>query len=428
MGGRIIIDLTDIWLHLARNQRVTGIQRVVLKIAKHLHTQDRIQVLLGYYDPRFGIYSHFVVKADLDNLAALRAATQARYVSPYRPYKFTGRPVARFFQYLRKRALPALRRLVYSRAAKPAPLDFEEGDIVLSLGCGWSAPDMFRLMEPLARTGAVTPIVLIHDMTPLLGDSWRTDRRKTNFFHLWLSDISRYAGNFLAYSESTRLDLDAYLAEFGAGNHRIEKVTLAHEFQIGDPEPVSDKITSLARQEYVLAVISHALDNKNLKGLLEAWSRLCTDCGHAAIPCLMIAGGIEHANLPGAVVDHLGDRLAIVSRPNDSELALLYESALFTVLPSTYEGWGLPIGESLWHGKFCITSNVASMPEVGGPFCDYFDPHDVDNMVEVLKKPILDRDYLREREAAIDRSALITWDQSAEILLEAVMRIAGDRN
>lgn len=425
---RIIVDLTDTWLFLAKNERVTGIHRVSLKIVKRLIEQTDGRILLGYYDPRFNMYAHFDAEADFDDLHALRAATQAQYVEPLWPHKLTRSRLVGLSRLARTKTLPTLRRLVSSRSAKPERLKFQDGDIVLSLGCGWNAAEMFRLVEPLARSGAVTPVVMVHDLNPQLFNCRRASNRSQSILQLWLSYTSRYVRNYIVYSESTRRDLDAYLTEYNAIDYRIEKTSLAHEFQIGDPGPVSDRIASLTRQEYVLAVISTGyLDSKNLIALLEAWSRLCANNGHAAAPRLVIAGGIKHADLPSTIAEHLSDRLDLALQPNDSELSLLYQRALFTVLPSKFEGWGLPIGESLWHGKFCVTSNVSSMPEVGGPFCDYFDPHNVDNMVEVLQRPILDRAYLREREEAIDRSALITWDRSAGLLMDAVMRIAANK-
>jgi len=56
----------------------------------------------------------------------------------------------------------------------------------------------------------------------------------------------------------------------------------------------------------------------------------------------------------------------LVENPSDEELAYLYKNSLFTVFPSYYEGWGLPIGESLWFGKPVVASNTSSMREVGG--------------------------------------------------------------
>ncbi len=60
----------------------------------------------------------------------------------------------------------------------------------------------------------------------------------------------------------------------------------------------------------------------------------------------------------------------------DKELPLLYSSAKVLLYPSLYEGFGLPILEAMACGTPVITSNVSSMPEVGGEAALYVDPED----------------------------------------------------
>jgi glycosyltransferase involved in cell wall biosynthesis len=50
------------------------------------------------------------------------------------------------------------------------------------------------------------------------------------------------------------------------------------------------------------------------------------------------------------------------------------------VYPSLYEGFGLPILEALRCGKPVITSNLSSMPEVGGDACIFIDPTNVEEI------------------------------------------------
>jgi glycosyltransferase involved in cell wall biosynthesis len=86
---------------------------------------------------------------------------------------------------------------------------------------------------------------------------------------------------------------------------------------------------------------------------------------------------------------------------SDAELQQAYRSCLFTVFPSLSEGWGLPIAESLAHGKFCVASDRTSIPEVGGDLIDYFDPSDDDDAVAKIERPLLDPGYLTAREARV---------------------------
>ena len=68
----------------------------------------------------------------------------------------------------------------------------------------------------------------------------------------------------------------------------------------------------------------------------------------------------------------------------DEELAWLYRHCEFTVYPSFYEGWGLPIGESLAYGVPCVASRTSSMPEVAGELIPYFSPSSADECLEAI--------------------------------------------
>jgi hypothetical protein len=74
---------------------------------------------------------------------------------------------------------------------------------------------------------------------------------------------------------------------------------------------------------------------------------------------------------------------------------------LFTVYSSLYEGWGLPVAESLALGKSCIASDASSLPEVGGDFPEYIDPTDVSAWADRLSFYIDNPDAVREREEKI---------------------------
>jgi glycosyltransferase involved in cell wall biosynthesis len=115
----------------------------------------------------------------------------------------------------------------------------------------------------------------------------------------------------------------------------------------------------------------------------------------------------------------LNGYIRVCKRPDDAELAFLYQNCLFTVYPSYYEGWGLPIGESLWFRKLVVTSETSSMPEVGGSLVDYVNPYSIQSVLNGVKRA-LDPDYVRERTAAIKPSALRTWKDVSEDLWDQV--------
>jgi glycosyltransferase involved in cell wall biosynthesis len=127
--------------------------------------------------------------------------------------------------------------------------------------------------------------------------------------------------------------------------------------------------------------------------------------GPDAVPSLIFAGQIGWlvddllADLMAS--DYLGGKIVLMPGLSDAELRQAYHSSLFTVFPSLCEGWGLPIAESLMHGKFCVASNRTSIPEVGGDLVDYFDPANEDDVLAKIERLLLDPGYLKAREARL---------------------------
>ena len=177
-----------------------------------------------------------------------------------------------------------------------------------------------------------------------------------------------------------------------------------------DPKLMPDSVPPLPRvvpnRPFVLCVST--LDvRKNQICLYQIWRRMAEEMGEGC-PELVLVGlwhqhvadllyQIRHDPLVNRLITHLRD-------VHDAELAWYYRNCLLTVYPSVYEGWGLPVGESLAHGKYCIASNAASLPEVGGSLVDYFDPLDFMECYRKVRRAIADPAYVRQKEELIRRT------------------------
>ena len=117
--------------------------------------------------------------------------------------------------------------------------------------------------------------------------------------------------------------------------------------------------------------------------------------------------------------------IRILDDAGDDELAWLYAHCCWTLYPSFYEGWGLPLSESLMHGKLCLASNAASLPEAGQGLARHLDPHDIDawhrEIVTLLAAP----EQLAAIEARIRRERrIVDWRQSGAALAAAIEGLA----
>ena len=83
----------------------------------------------------------------------------------------------------------------------------------------------------------------------------------------------------------------------------------------------------------------------------------------------------------------------------DAELDSLYGSAIALIFPSLAEGFGLPILEAMQVGCAVATSNVSSMPEIGGDCALYFDPNSEHSISEAMQALLSDSASLEKLRA-----------------------------
>ena len=82
------------------------------------------------------------------------------------------------------------------------------------------------------------------------------------------------------------------------------------------------------------------------------------------------------------------NRIVFLNNVNNDELKVFYSQSIALVYPSLYEGFGIPILEAMASGTLVITSNVSSIPEVGGEYAFYVNPYEEDTIIEKIKEVI----------------------------------------
>ena len=110
---------------------------------------------------------------------------------------------------------------------------------------------------------------------------------------------------------------------------------------------------------------------------------------------------------------------------DDATVASLYAGCLAVVLPSIYEGFGLPLVEGLSYGKPLITSDRGSMPEIAGDAAVYVDPLDPSTIRDAIESVARDQDLAgRLASAAMARRGQFCWDLAAAQTGELIERAA----
>ncbi len=307
------------------------------------------------------------------------------------------------------------------------------GDVLAVLGSPWFELDYAELAAHARGRLGLRLAVLLHDVIPVRRPEW-VDRGTARVYRDWYTAVLPLADVVFANSQATADDLSSWCARDNVFLRRpVRPVPIGTGFgavadQLGDQAgPLPAALDGrLDGRPYVLFV-STVEARKNHLLLFRVWRRLLEEMGPERVPDLVFAGkvGWMVSDLMGQIENsrNLGGRLHVVEGLDDRELRAVYAGCLFTVFPSFYEGWGLPVSESLAMGKPCVASNATALPEAGGRLARYFDPFDVNDAARVIRQTLEDRPGLAAWQDEVRRSFRpITWHQTACAILDTLDR------
>ncbi len=270
---------------------------------------------------------------------------------------------------LREVAAPQAQRTPGVENSKPA--QFQPGDVLASAGLDWDHKEGVHLYQLKLALG-LKVILFCYDLIPVLLPHLCVGE-VAGIFARYFVDVAWCADEVMCISRCSQRDFLALVRETGAPEPKTSIIRLGANLPARKDDSTIDE---LVRGKYLLFV-STIERRKNHEVLYRAITQL-VEQGRTDLPLIVFVG------MQGwGVSDFLNDlrldprargRFLILNHVTDTQLSLLYSHAEFTLYPSLYEGWGLPLAESLAHGKFCLASNSSSLPEVGGSLVEYIDP------------------------------------------------------
>jgi glycosyltransferase involved in cell wall biosynthesis len=404
----LLIDVSDLVFYIGHHANLTGIQRV------------QASLILGL----FRAASNTTIRC----LSWDRA--NARFLQLDTTF---------FLRLLGDITRPAQQRVVQFdlNAARngilPAAQPFRQvpdgaGEIMfLLLGAAWVNSDYFFEISKIKRQLSAKFICVIHDLIPIYARE-TCDQGTAEVFRIFLEQAYRLTDLFICVSENTRKDLERFADSEGFPAPDACVITHATEFR--DAEDIvefrstaTSSRDSTLPEQFVLFV-STIEGRKNHRLAFTVWRRLLATYGDQT-PVLICVGrfGWRAEDFIRDVVatNHLSGKISIRSDVSDEELNELYDRCLFTIYPSLYEGWGLPISESLGKGKLCVCSNTSSMPEAGQDFAIYINPTDPHAAYETIRGLIEDRPRLADFNLRIrERFTGKSWTQAAQEYLDVL--------
>lgn len=242
---------------------------------------------------------------------------------------------------------------------------------------------------PLALPAEVRRVVTMHDLIV---------RRYPDYFN-WADRLihrlkqqhaCRTADIVVAISEQTKRDLMEMM--------HIPEEKIRVVYQSCDPifwdwcrneTHPSPTLPSPLPTRYILCV-GTLEERKNQLAVIAAMERLPKEVG-------LVLVGRPRGAYGRKVASCAGGRVQLLSGVDFRDFPALYAGAVASVYMSRFEGFGIPILESLCCDTPVVTSNISSMPEAGGDAALYADPDDVETIAAHLLRLLEDETFRQER-------------------------------
>ena len=307
---------------------------------------------------------------------------------------------------------PIWRRAVAELAAtveRSPPLAFARGAFLINLGTSWWLRNYFLNVRLAKARYGIRYVPYVHDCIPIMAPE-HCVANLTRDFAAWVVGAFQHADHMIANSAATAADLRRVALELGHAPPEPAIVRLDAQYGYaaeGATPAHSNRVlrrNDLAPGGYVLFV-STIESRKNHLLAFSAWLRLIKAHGAPRVPKLVCVGNRGWLNdaiyAKLAASRALRDKVLMLSAVPDAELYQLYRNCLFTLFPSSHEGWGLPVTESLCCGKVPLVADCSSLPEAGGDLAEYFDVGSETELLRKLERLIFDAAYRQAREATI---------------------------
>ena len=213
----------------------------------------------------------------------------------------------------------------------------------------------------------------------------------------------------LTISESTKRDIIEFY-NIPAEKIVVTYLTCHEQFwqasQSSDTFEVSEPLIAAFPKNYLLYV-GAVNERKNLLGIVKAIRQIPTT---RRLPLVILGDGRAYRRkVEDYIQQHQLEQWIIFKKIPFKDFPTAYQNARALVYPSYYEGFGMPILEAQLCGTPVITSNVSSLPEVGGNAALYVSPNNIEELSTAIEqittddglyRSLVERGYIQSKRFA----------------------------
>lgn len=268
-------------------------------------------------------------------------------------------------------------------------------------------PDVFFSMTHYSPRFAPMPTVVAIMDLGFLHASEQFTTKDFNQLKSWTKYSVENAKKVIAISEHTKKDV---IREYHKYPEDVAVTYLAYDKNLFKPTRDEKVLKKYGISQPYLLFLGSLRPSKNVDGLVKAFSQL----ENQSLKLVIAGKKAWMFERIFSLVKELGlqNRVVFTGFIEEREKPVLMTMAQAFVLPSFYEGFGIPVLEAMACGTPTVVSDVASLPEVAGDAGIYVDPNSVDSISQGIKTAIgAKRDEFVKK--GLKRVQLFSWDKCA---------------
>lgn len=390
----------------------TGIQRVITKIGLKLNGKEDFGLCyFDYSTNTFRVYEHNfeheIVYTTNNNSVKTKVNSRVRSV------------VGNLKKRAPEKLKNSIKRIVSIGGTRHDAVKFKSHDVLFIPGAFWVYS--FKHLQLLKENHGISIAGIMYDLVPIVTPQFTAKVTIDGFNARFIQALDVF-DHWFAISDNTKNDMLSAAKQRGTrlSPKNVDVIRLGADedtFSGAAKEPENIRLipnkfalfvsTIEARKNQTL--VYHAVKNLQQKSIKH-------------LPIVLVG---KHGWLSDDIIYILRNDTTIsksliwLDKVDDNTLRWLYENCAFTIYPSYYEGWGLPVAESLTRGKACIASNTSSIPEVARDLIEYFSPYSSDELSDLIQK-YSEPAYLKTRNTYVRKFIVPTWINCAEQVFKSL--------
>ena len=266
--------------------------------------------------------------------------------------------------------------------------------------------DVFHSLNQVVPFGlkAKKIITTVHDLMWLEAPDLSLDSKIKAFGANLLAKTSfaysyRRANYVISISKATDSIFKNHYPELGHKSHIISH----HDVFFQDPQTTErfelDELNNELPEKYIIS-LGNTKPYKNVDNAIRGFAKICDKHPNLG---MVIAGRIDRREALSKLAESLNvlDKVYFLKRQvSENDLKLLIKKAIFMAFISFYEGYGIPILEAISLGCPVLGSTVDIVVETSGGAAAYVDPHNIDEIANMMDKIITEPDFREQLKQA----------------------------